>query len=175
MMQSRPAPASPPHAIGTGPMAPPFARKRRLPGTAAAALAAWLVVNLLMLAPDFRGAVLPGGDPATAALAVLLALPSSLVLTAAGWAAFRLTRRYTVARRGGVRSVAVHAAAALGFALLNTAVRMGERALLREPGPGFGAEGDAGELAGVLVVYAVLALAAHALEHGRRYRERQLA
>jgi two-component system, LytTR family, sensor kinase len=156
-------------------MAPPYARKRRLPGAAAAALAAWLVVNLLMLAPDFRGAVLAGGGAATAALAVLLALPSSLVLTGAGWVAFRLTRRYTVARGGGVRSVAVHAAAALGFALLNTAVRMGERALLREPGPRFGAEGDAGELAGVLVVYAVLALAAHALEHGRRYRERQLA
>ncbi|HEU0298716.1 MAG TPA: histidine kinase, partial [Longimicrobium sp.] len=172
-------PIHPPHSLAVPaalPHSPPHARPARPSRwAAAAALAAWLGVNLLMLAPDFRGAVLPGGRPATAALALLLALPSSLVLTAAAWAAFRLTRRYTVDRRGALRSAGVHLAAALGFALLNTGVRRGERLLLADPGPGFQPGRDAGELAAVVMVYAVLALVAHALEHARRYQERQLA
>ncbi|HEX2079948.1 MAG TPA: histidine kinase [Longimicrobium sp.] len=157
------------------PVPPSHARPALSRWAVAAALGAWLGVNLLMLAPDFRGAVLPGGRPATPALALLLALPSSLVLTAAAWAAFRLTRRYTVARGGGIRSAGVHLAAALGFALLNTGVRKGERLLLADPGPGFPSSRDAGELAAVVVVYGVLALVAHALEHALRYQERQLA
>ena len=156
------------------PLAPPpepHPRRWKAP----AALAAWLAVNLAMLSPDLAGAVLRGGRTVTPALALLLALPSSLVLAAAGWAAFRLTRRYTVARQGALHSLAVHAGAALGFALLNTAVRKGVRRLLAEPGPGFGAARDGGELAAVVVVYAALALVAHALEHARRNRARQLA
>ncbi|MFL5537854.1 MAG: sensor histidine kinase [Longimicrobiaceae bacterium] len=143
--------------------------------TARIALAAWFAVNLAMLAPDFHGAVLAGGRPATPALALLLAVPSSLVLAAAGWTAFRLTRRHAAARRGFVRSAAVHAAAALGFAALDVAVRGAERLLLADSGPRFAAGRDAGELAGVVMVYALLAAAAHAVEYARRYRERRLA
>ena len=128
-----------------------------------------------MLARDLGGAVLAGGRPLPPALAVLLALPSSLLMAAAGWAAFRLTRRHTVARPGVARGLAVHAAAALGFATLNMAVRKAVRLLLADPGPGFAAGRDAAEVPAVVVVYTVIAVAAHALEYARRYRERQLA
>jgi two-component system LytT family sensor kinase len=140
-----------------------------------AALGAWLLINLLLLAPDFRGALLRDGRPAGGGLAALLALPSSLVLAAAAWAAFRLTRRHTLARRGLARSLALHAGAAMGFALLNTVVRKAVRLLLADPGPSYGAARDRGELAAVLIIYAALAMLAHALEYGRRYRERRLA
>jgi len=132
-------------------------------------------MNLAMHAADFGGATLAGGRAVTPALAVLLGLPSSLLLTAAGWAAFRLTRTHTVARPGLARGLAVHAAAALGFATLDVAVRKTVRLLLGDPGPGFGAGGDGDELVAVVVVYATIAVVAHALEHARRYRERQLA
>ncbi|HEX6909697.1 MAG TPA: histidine kinase, partial [Longimicrobium sp.] len=143
---------------------------------AAAVLAAWLGLNLLALSPDFRHAVPRGGEgPAGPGLAVLLALPPSLVMAAAAWAAFRLTRRHTVAGRGASRALAVHGAAALGLAALLTLVRRAERLLLADPGPLFAPSTDAGEFAALLLVYALLVLAAHALEYARRYRERQLA
>jgi two-component system LytT family sensor kinase len=166
-------PASVPHSVPLGP--PPTSPERRSRLSTAIALAAWFAVNLLLLAPDFHGAVLRGGQAATPGLALLLALPSSLVLTAAGWAAFRLTRRHTVARPAVARGLVVHAAAALGFAALNVAARKAVRLLLADPGPGFAAEEDVAELMAVAVVYGVIAVAAHALEHARRYRERQLA
>ena len=140
-----------------------------------AALAAWLGVNLGLLAPEFRGAVPAGGPPASLPLAVLLALPSALVLTAVGWAAFRVTRRHTLTRRQLARSLAAHGAAALGLALLNTAVRNAERRVVEGVGPAFTAARDGDEFAAVLVLYAVLALVAHALEYARRHRERQLS
>ncbi|HEV7587980.1 MAG TPA: histidine kinase [Longimicrobium sp.] len=177
-MTPSPLPATDPRSprADTGPYPPPDAAPvASAAWTARAALAAWFAVNLGMLAPDFRGAVLAGGRPATPALALLLAVPSSLVLAAAGWAAFRLTRRHAVGRRGLARSVAVHAAAALGFALLDVAVRAAERRLLADTGPGFAPARDAGELAGVGMVYALLAVIAHAVEYARRYRERRLA
>jgi two-component system LytT family sensor kinase len=139
------------------------------------ALTAWLIANLLMLGPDFRSAVLPGGRAVTPGVALLLALPSTLVLTAAAWAAFRLTRRYTVARPALARGLAVHAAAALGFSALNVAGRKAVRLLLADPGPGFGADEDPAELLAVVVVYGMIAITAHALEYARRWRERQLA
>ncbi|HEU4455619.1 MAG TPA: histidine kinase [Longimicrobium sp.] len=149
----------------------PDRRRRWLPP---AAIGAWLALNLLMLSGDFRGAVPFGGGPASPAVALLLALPSSLVLAAAGWAAFRLTRRHTVGRRGWPRGVGVHAAAALGFAALNTAVRMVERRFVAGYGPSFAAHRDAGEFVAVVMVYALLAVTAHALEYGRRFRRREL-
>src|SRR4051794_19851514 len=107
-----------------GPIQPPEAPSTRAPRwTAAAALIAWFAVNLAMLAPDFRGAVLRGGRAVTAATALLLAVPSSLVLAAAGWMAFRLTRLRPIARRGLARNLALHAAAAVGFAALNLLAR----------------------------------------------------
>ncbi|HSU17163.1 sensor histidine kinase [Longimicrobium sp.] len=164
-------------AASTEPISPPEAPSpaRNSAWTAAAALGAWFAVNLAMLAPDFGGAVLRGGRHATPALALLLAVPSSLVLAAAGWAAFRLTRLHPVARRGLARSLALHASAALGFAALDVGVRKAERLLLADPGPGFAAARDAGELAAVVMLYAALAVAAHAVEYARRYRERRLA
>lgn len=139
------------------------------------ALGAWMVFCVLTVSPDFRGAVLRGARPVTPALGVLLALPSSLVLAAAAWAAFRLARRFPVAGRAWPRGVAVHAAAAVAFALLNTLVRRLTRLLLENPGPGFAAVWDARELRAVIILYGALALAANAVEYGRRYRERQLA
>jgi two-component system LytT family sensor kinase len=169
-------PRLPDAALAAEPIPPPDAPSSRAPRwTAAAALCAWFSVNLAMLAPDFRGAVLRGGRPATAAAALLLAVPSSLVLAAAGWAAFRLTRLRPIARRGLARNAALHAAAAVGFAVLNLGVRKAERLLLADPGPGFAAARDTGELAAVVLLYAVLATVAHAAEYARRYRERRLA
>src|SRR3954447_18638648 len=146
---------------------------RRWP--AAAALAVWFGVNLLMLSGDFRGAVPLGGRAAGRGVALLLAVPSSLVLTAAAWLAFRLARRRPVARPGLLRAAAVHAAAALGVAAADVAVRMAERLLLASYGPDFAPARDAGEFAGVLVVYALLTAVAHAAEYARRYREKRLA
>jgi two-component system LytT family sensor kinase len=158
----------------TEPLTPPLADPR--PSWAGpAALVAWFALNLAMLAPDFSGAVLAGGRPATPGLTVLLALPSSLLLTAAGWAAFRLARRCTVGPGNLARGLAVHAAAALGFAAANVAVRRGVRAMLAEHGPVFAPAQDAGELVAVVVVYGMLAVAAHALLYARRYRDRRLA
>jgi LytS/YehU family sensor histidine kinase len=128
-----------------------------------------------MLTPEFQGAVPAGGRPASTGLAVLLALPSALVLTSVGWAAFRLSARHTLTRRQLARALGVHAAAALGLALLNTAVRNAERLVVKDVGPAFTAAHDGDEFAAALVLYAVLAVAAHALEYARRYRERQLA
>jgi two-component system LytT family sensor kinase len=139
------------------------------------ALAAWFAVNLLMLSGDFRAVVLLGGAPATPLTALLLAVPTSLVLTAAGWAAFRLTRRRAIARRGFFLSLAMHAASGVAFAALDIAVRKAERLLLAEPGTGFAPSRDPGEFVGVLVIYALLTLVAHAVEYARRFRERQLA
>ncbi|HEX6371111.1 MAG TPA: histidine kinase [Longimicrobium sp.] len=170
----RPRPAPPAPAFDS--LAPPPVQARPARRwTGPAALAAWLAVNLGMLAPEFRGASLAGGAPASPVLAVLLALPSALVLAAVGWAAFRVTRRHTLTRRHAARALAVHAGAALGLALLNTAVRNAERLVVSDHGPAFTAARDGDELAAVLVLYAVLALAAHAIEYARRYRERQLA
>ncbi|HYR12171.1 MAG TPA: histidine kinase [Longimicrobium sp.] len=135
----------------------------------------WLAANMLMLASDFRGAVLHGGRAVTPGVALLLAVPSSLVLAAAGWAAFRLTRLHPVARPAKARGLAVHVMAAFGFSALNVAARKGVRLLLADSGPGFRAEADASELGAVAVVYALIAVAAHALEYARRYRERQMA
>jgi len=140
-----------------------------------AALAAWFAVILLMLAPDFQGAVPVGLRTATPGLALLLAVPSSLVVAATAWAAFRLTRRHPLVRPGLLRGLAVHAVAALGFGVLDVAVRKAERLLLAHHGPGFAPARDAEELAAVVLVYAALALVAHALEYARRHRERQLA
>ncbi|HWK89566.1 MAG TPA: histidine kinase [Longimicrobium sp.] len=139
-----------------------------------AALAAWLAVNLGMVGDEFRGAVPAGGRPAPASVAVLLALPSALVLTAVGWAAFRMARRHTLTRRGLARSLARHAAAALALALLNTAVRVAERRVVTDYGRDFAAARDGEELAAVLVLYAALSVAAHAVEYARRHRRRQL-
>lgn len=171
----RPRPHAPAPAPDSEPLQPSYGPlPRRGPWRAPTALVAWLGLNLVMLAPDLRHAVPRGSDtPAGPGLALLLALPSSLVMVAVAWAAFRLTRRHTVAR-GSLRAVAVHGAAALGFAVLNTAVRKAERLLLADPGA-FTPRRDAGEFVAVLLVYGVLLLAAHALEYARRYRERQLA
>jgi two-component system LytT family sensor kinase len=160
------------HVHDAGPHAPPSAAPEARPWTARMALAAWFAVNLLMLAPDFQRSVVRGGLPAGMGVSLLLAIPSSLVLTAAGWAAFRLTRR-TVAG-GRLLGIVLHVAAALGFSLLNLGVRKATRLLLADPGE-FTAARDAGEFTGVLIVYAVLALVAQAAEQARRYRERRLA
>jgi two-component system, LytTR family, sensor kinase len=170
------APPAPPASVSVSQPLPtsrvdPECRRRWLPPVV---IGAWLVLNLLMLSGDFRGAVPFGGAPASPAVALLLALPSSLVLAAAGWAAFRLTRRHTVGRRGWMRGVGVHAAAALGFAALNTAVRVVERLFVTGYGPSFAAYRDAGEFVAVVMVYALLAVTAHALEYGRRFRRREL-
>jgi LytS/YehU family sensor histidine kinase len=152
------------------PYAPPARRSR---WTTPLAFAAWFGVNLMMLAPDFRGAVLPGGRTATGGLTVLLAVPSSLLMTAMAWLAFRLTR-YTVARGGWMRRIALHAAAGMGVSLLNVLLRKGERGMLESPGE-FGAGRDAPEFLGVFVIYTAIVLVAHALAYARRYRERRLA
>jgi two-component system LytT family sensor kinase len=159
----------------TVPLTPLLAQPRPSRWATPAALAGWFAMNLAMLAPDFQGAVLAGGRPATPGMAVLLALPSSLLLTAAGWAAFRLARRHTVGPGTLLRGLAVHAAAALGFAAANVAVRRAVRATLAEYDPVFAPGQDAGELVAVVVVYAVLVVVAHALLYARRYRERRLA
>jgi two-component system LytT family sensor kinase len=169
-------PRAAPSAAPDHPIPPPSEHPARPQSWAApAALAAWLLVNLGMLTPEFQGAVPAGGRPASTGLAVLLALPSALVLTSVGWAAFRLSTRHTLTRRHLLRALGVHAAAALGLALLNTAVRNVERLVVEDVGTAFVAARDDDEFAAVLVIYAVLAVAAHALEYRRRYRERQLA
>lgn len=167
------APASVPPSVPLESPLTPLERPSRR--STAVALTAWFAMNLAMLAPDFQGAVLRGGQAVTPGMMLLLALPSSLVLTAAGWAAFRLTRRHTVARPALARGLAVHAAAALGFSALNVAGRKALRLLLADPGPGFPAREDPRELLAVALVYGAIAVAAHALEHARCYRERQLA
>ena len=173
----RPRPHAPASVPDSEPLQPSHGPlPRRGPWRAPLLLAAWLGLNLLMLAQDFRHAVPRwSGTPAGPGLALLLAVPSSLVMAAVGWTVFRLTRRHTVAGRGSLRALAVHAAAALGLAALNTAVRKALRLLLADPGPAFAPRWDGAEFGAVLLVYGLLLVAAHALEYARRYRERQLA
>ncbi|MBV9108971.1 MAG: histidine kinase [Gemmatimonadetes bacterium] len=157
----------------TGPA--PFPAPPRPRRWGAAALVLWLGVNLLLLSGDFRDAVPPGASGPSAAGALLLALPSSLVMTAAAWLAWRLACRRPIGRPGLAVALALHAAAAVGVAITDVAVRKAERAMLPHYGPAFAPARDAHELVAVVIVYLLLTAIAHAAVYARRYREKRLA
>ncbi|HEY0152490.1 MAG TPA: histidine kinase [Longimicrobium sp.] len=163
-------------SAGSAPAGPPH---RRAPAAQTATerstwvpvlLAAWFVWNLVLLQEDLRGAAGPAGGGA--GFRWLLALPSALWLTLAGWQIVRAARRST-APGEGARLWAVAGLVVAGAAV-NVVLRQAIRGALDSYAPSLAPATDAAELLGTLAALAVLAAAAYAFEYARRSRERAI-
>lgn len=133
------------------------------------ALLAWGALGMALRLAELSSSTSPSAPGPLAALAA--AVPAGLTSAFFLAVAVALSRRFTIGPAGLVRALAVHAAAALGLALLGTGAIWAVNVALDTVD---GSDRVAQILVRV-VGYALVAGMAHAAVYARRFREREVA